>query len=335
MSIPLRMTTVSAGTGPMNLVLYPAGTFGCPGASLSAPRAFHTVLPLPTGELLVAGGLTGFGKGDAEKFQLVSGVEIFDPKLNAFYPLAEERGRVPRGRAFHRAAVLDQQNGLVRVLLYGGIADSPGKPTIVANGARAGEILRLAPTDPAQMISNSELLVIDVANRQVQRPALTSADSFTPAAFAGGAPLPGGGLLAAGGHFRPNPDTTLSAVTGYTVVPPQPQSAAPTPLVTKSLDVWLLGPSVTVFGDGQALIYGLAHAQPGKGDATRTVAAQVSGLRQLVSLRFFEPYFLDSDWSTSAELFSQLYVFPDFSRTSRGGSLTFGYALIDPRVEVA
>jgi outer membrane protein insertion porin family len=69
-----------------------------------------------------------------------------------------------------------------------------------------------------------------------------------------------------------------------------------------------------LFGNGQSL----------------ALQAQVSGLRQLVSLRFFEPYFLDSDWSASTELFDQLYIFPDFARQSAGGSLTFGYALIQP-----
>ncbi len=58
--------------------------------------------------------------------------------------------------------------------------------------------------------------------------------------------------------------------------------------------------------------------------------AQVSSLRQIISLRYFEPYFLDSDWSYSAELFDQLYVFPDFARRSLGGSLTYGYALVQP-----
>jgi outer membrane protein insertion porin family len=69
-----------------------------------------------------------------------------------------------------------------------------------------------------------------------------------------------------------------------------------------------------LFGNGQSL----------------ALQAQVSGLRQLVSLRFFEPYFLNSDWSFSTELFDTLYVFPDFSRRSLGGSVTYGYALIQP-----
>jgi len=69
-----------------------------------------------------------------------------------------------------------------------------------------------------------------------------------------------------------------------------------------------------LFGNGQAL----------------SLQAQVSSLRQLVTLRFFEPYFLDSDWNSSAELYDTLLVFPSFARRSVGGSLTFGYALIQP-----
>ena len=58
--------------------------------------------------------------------------------------------------------------------------------------------------------------------------------------------------------------------------------------------------------------------------------AQVSGLRQLITLRFFEPYFLNTDWNFSGELFDTLYVFPSFSRRSIGGTMTYGYALIQP-----
>ncbi len=69
-----------------------------------------------------------------------------------------------------------------------------------------------------------------------------------------------------------------------------------------------------LFGNGQSL----------------ALQAQLSGLRQLVSVRFFEPYFLDSDWSNSVELYDNLLVFPDFARRSLGGSVTFGYALVQP-----
>lgn len=73
-----------------------------------------------------------------------------------------------------------------------------------------------------------------------------------------------------------------------------------------------------LFGNGQSLAF----------------QAQVSGLRQLISLRFFEPYFLDSDWSSSVELYNNLLVFPDFARRTIGGALTFGYALIQPWLRI-
>ncbi len=69
-----------------------------------------------------------------------------------------------------------------------------------------------------------------------------------------------------------------------------------------------------LFGNGQSL----------------ALSAQLSALRQLVSVRFFEPYFFGTDWSFNSEVFDQLYVFQAFSRRSIGGSATFGYALIQP-----
>jgi outer membrane protein insertion porin family len=71
-----------------------------------------------------------------------------------------------------------------------------------------------------------------------------------------------------------------------------------------------------LFGNGQSL----------------SLMAQVSGLRQLVDLRFFEPYFLDSKFSASIDLFDQLRIFQDFSESSRGGTLTFGYPLVEPEL---
>ncbi len=69
-----------------------------------------------------------------------------------------------------------------------------------------------------------------------------------------------------------------------------------------------------LFGNGQAL----------------ALQAQVSTLRQLITVRFFEPYFLGSDWNSSVELYDTVFVFPNFARRSVGGSVTFGYALIQP-----
>jgi outer membrane protein insertion porin family len=71
-----------------------------------------------------------------------------------------------------------------------------------------------------------------------------------------------------------------------------------------------------LFGNGQSL----------------AVQAQVSGIRQLVDVRLYEPYFLDSRFSASINLYTQLRIYTDFSQTSTGGSLTFGYPLIEPEL---
>lgn len=71
-----------------------------------------------------------------------------------------------------------------------------------------------------------------------------------------------------------------------------------------------------LFGNGQSL----------------ALQAQWSGIRQLVNLRFFEPYFLDSKFNSSIELYRQQRSYTDFMQSSTGGALTFGYPLIMPKL---
>jgi outer membrane protein insertion porin family len=74
-----------------------------------------------------------------------------------------------------------------------------------------------------------------------------------------------------------------------------------------------------LFGNGQSL----------------ALQAQISGLRQLVDVRFFEPYFLDTRFSASINVFDQLRIYDQFSQTSAGGSLTVGYPIINPQLRAS
>jgi outer membrane protein insertion porin family len=74
-----------------------------------------------------------------------------------------------------------------------------------------------------------------------------------------------------------------------------------------------------LFGNGQSL----------------ALQAQISGLRQLVDVRFFEPYFLDTRFSASINVFDQLRIYDQFSQTSAGGSLTVGYPIIQPQLRAS
>jgi outer membrane protein insertion porin family len=71
-----------------------------------------------------------------------------------------------------------------------------------------------------------------------------------------------------------------------------------------------------LFGNGQSL----------------ALQAQWSGIRQLVNIRFFEPYFLDTKFNSSVELYRQQRSYTDFMQSSTGGALTFGYPLIMPKL---
>ena len=74
-----------------------------------------------------------------------------------------------------------------------------------------------------------------------------------------------------------------------------------------------------LFGNGQSL----------------SLNAQLSGIRTLVNVRFFEPYLLDSSVGFTVDLFEQLRIYNDFSQGTRGGALTFGYPLIDPELNAS
>jgi outer membrane protein insertion porin family len=71
-----------------------------------------------------------------------------------------------------------------------------------------------------------------------------------------------------------------------------------------------------LFGNGQSL----------------AVQAQLSGIRELVDVRLYEPYFLDSKFSASIDVYKQRRIYTDFAQDSTGGSLTFGYPLIEPEL---
>ncbi len=51
----------------------------------------------------------------------------------------------------------------------------------------------------------------------------------------------------------------------------------------------------------------------------------ISSLRQLFNIQFFDPYFIDSLWRFRASIFNYEYEYTDFTRSSYGGNLGFGY----------
>ncbi|HYO51584.1 outer membrane protein assembly factor BamA [Archangium sp.] len=60
-----------------------------------------------------------------------------------------------------------------------------------------------------------------------------------------------------------------------------------------------------------------------------SASAQISSLRSLVQLSFFDPYFLDTNFLLSADFFRVEADYFDFVRQSTGGNLSVGYQVIE------
>jgi len=59
---------------------------------------------------------------------------------------------------------------------------------------------------------------------------------------------------------------------------------------------------------------------------------QISGIRQLIQVRFVEPYLFGTEWTGAGELFRTIRQFGFFTRDSTGGSLTIGHPVFDNRL---
>jgi outer membrane protein insertion porin family len=62
---------------------------------------------------------------------------------------------------------------------------------------------------------------------------------------------------------------------------------------------------------------------------TTSLSAQISGLRQLFTASFFDPYFLDTDFIFTLDLFRTQVDSYDFTRQAGGGAVGWGYHLLD------
>jgi outer membrane protein insertion porin family len=62
---------------------------------------------------------------------------------------------------------------------------------------------------------------------------------------------------------------------------------------------------------------------------TASLSFQISSLRQLFQLSYLDPYFLDTAWTASIDLYRSELLFTGFDRQAVGGALTGGYELFE------
>jgi outer membrane protein insertion porin family len=61
---------------------------------------------------------------------------------------------------------------------------------------------------------------------------------------------------------------------------------------------------------------------------TVSLQAQISSMRQMFMLSFWEPRFLDSEWTLAFNLYNTVMAQVDYNRTSTGAELTLGHPLV-------
>jgi outer membrane protein insertion porin family len=62
---------------------------------------------------------------------------------------------------------------------------------------------------------------------------------------------------------------------------------------------------------------------------TASLSFQISSLRQLFQLSYLDPYFLDTAWTASIDLYRSELLFTGFDRRAIGGALTAGYEIFE------
>jgi outer membrane protein insertion porin family len=62
---------------------------------------------------------------------------------------------------------------------------------------------------------------------------------------------------------------------------------------------------------------------------TASLSFQISSLRQLFQLSYLDPYFLDTAWTASIDLYRSELLFSGFDRQAIGGALTAGYEIFE------
>lgn len=140
-------SNVDLTRGTVTLYASPPESYACAPAQPSQVRAFHSATRLPSGEVLLLGGLVGAPTDGAAPFlpnaggYVTSSAEIYDPVTSRVFPVTIP-GLAPR--AFHDVIVLGTSGDRVQLVVSGGVGVA-GNPAALGNVAATGGSIGAAP----------------------------------------------------------------------------------------------------------------------------------------------------------------------------------------------
>jgi hypothetical protein len=251
----------AASSPPATLHMYATGAWSCPPSKLAQARGFHSATVLPSGEVLLLGGVTALASYGPDVFGLLASAEIYDPRSGTFSAITAQTGSLS-ARAMHQAAIVSSSGTRTVVLAYGGLTGAAGQPALFVPDSPTQ--LRLMPGGVATP-AGAELLVYDSETRSLSVSKLDV--GAHQSGLLGGGALPGGGLVVAGGALfgtrlpfsRSNPAqlTALSEIGSFfPSVSGQDGSASYTFATGSASAPWLIAPTVTPLSSSTAMILG-------------------------------------------------------------------------------
>lgn len=189
-------SSVSSDGGAGILPMFGVESWNCPASGMIGARAFHAATAIPSGEVLLYGGVeTNVVAGNAEAMSVTDTLEIYDPAKATFQAVTVS-GKAPSPRAFHQMAVLSVTDATVKLIVFGGITAGRGRQVLTTPTTNAP--IRLAPCGDAQP-AGPEILTLKYDGAKWTVSSETPPQQQETSAFAGSAALTHGGLVSVGG----------------------------------------------------------------------------------------------------------------------------------------
>lgn len=188
-------SSVSSDGGAGILPMFGVESWSCPASGMIGARAFHAATAIPSGEVLIYGGVeTGVVASNAEAMSVTDTLEIYEPAKATFQAVTVS-GKAPSPRAFHQMAVLSATDTTVKLIVFGGITAGRGRQVLTTPTTNAP--IRLAPCGEA-LPAGPEIVTLKYDGSKWTASAETPPQSES-SAFAGSTALPQGGLVSVGG----------------------------------------------------------------------------------------------------------------------------------------
>ncbi|MGE0785942.1 MAG: hypothetical protein AB7S26_09660 [Sandaracinaceae bacterium] len=149
---------------PLVVRLYPIGRWSDPGLGAPVPRALHEAVSLPSGDVLILGGVAGTrlntGQDATVRPTLVYELELYEQATHRYVPV-EADSSLSFGRVLFATRYLGHEDRGHRIRVIGGVTADPGQPVIRFDSRGVFNVggAPVQPTDGTELGATVDLIV--------------------------------------------------------------------------------------------------------------------------------------------------------------------------------